>query len=231
MNTRPSLSPAGQSERASFSEDASFQGSNVTFIVIPQHKRESVSFKQILTVYEISPACEVDDSLTRSTVPDETGSGASIPRRGVHYSEDTTTAFHVQLHFSNPLLAEDTLRTSPPGSTRFSLARLAVKYPEPAFRNLYEPICGTGESAWELYCRAARAVEKITWRGAGRYLVVAHGGILNAAMRTIIGIPPRGDKPDVVFGFGNLGYARTKYRPERHVWRLLEFSGRLPPVN
>jgi 2,3-bisphosphoglycerate-dependent phosphoglycerate mutase len=107
----------------------------------------------------------------------------------------------------------------------------AVKYPKPAFRNLYEPICGTGESAWELYCRAARAVEKIIWRGAGKYLVVAHGGILNAAMRTIMGIPPRGDKPDVVFGFGDLGYARMEYRPERHVWRLLEFSNGLPPVN
>jgi len=46
-----------------------------------------------------------------------------------------------------------------------------------------------------------------------------------------MGIPHRGDKPDVVFGFGDLGYARMEYRPERHGWRLLEFSNGLPPVN
>ncbi len=101
----------------------------------------------------------------------------------------------------------------------------AVKYPKPAFRNPYEPIWETGESAWELYRRAARAVEKVIRRGAGGYLVVAHGGILNAALNAIMGNPPRGGEADIVFAFGNLGYARLAYQPQRHVWQLLEFSG------
>ncbi len=106
----------------------------------------------------------------------------------------------------------------------------AKQYPKPVFRNPYEPIWGTGESAWELYCRAASAVEKVVRRGAGKFLVVAHGGILNAAMNAIMGLPPQSDQPSVIFGFGDLGYARMEYRPERHVRRLIEFSVGLTPA-
>jgi 2,3-bisphosphoglycerate-dependent phosphoglycerate mutase len=100
----------------------------------------------------------------------------------------------------------------------------AVQYPKPAFRNPYEPCCGTGESSWELYCRAARAVEKIIRRGAGNYLVVAHGGILNDALRTIVGAPPSVNQQGIVFGFGDTGYARLVYDPHQHLWRFLEFN-------
>lgn len=106
----------------------------------------------------------------------------------------------------------------------------AVKYPRPPFRNPYETICGKGESTWELYRRASRAVERVVRRGPGQYLVVAHGGILNAAIGTIMGLLPRSDKFDVVFAFGDLGYARMEYDPGQHVWRLLEFSGGLTPA-
>ena len=103
----------------------------------------------------------------------------------------------------------------------------AVKYPKPGFRNPYEPVGNTGESAWEAYCRATKAVEKIVRQGAGRYLVVAHGGILNEAMKAIMGLPPRGEKSDVVFRFGDLGYARVEYHADRHIWVLLDFSGEI----
>lgn len=103
----------------------------------------------------------------------------------------------------------------------------AETYPRPAFRNPYEPIYGTGESAWALYRRASRAVENVIRRGTGRYLIVAHGGILNAAMSAIMGCSPRSDTPDIVFIFGDLGYVRMVYEPEQHTWRLLEFSGGL----
>ena len=100
----------------------------------------------------------------------------------------------------------------------------AERYPKPAFRNPYEPCCGSGESDWEIYCRSARAVEKVVRRGAGSYLVVAHGGILNAAMRTILGVPPAINQHGAVFGFGDTGYARLVYSPSRHVWILREFN-------
>lgn len=100
----------------------------------------------------------------------------------------------------------------------------AERYPKPIFRNPYEPFCGMGESEWEIYCRAARAVEKLVRRGAGNYLVVAHGGILNSAMRTIVGAQPFVNQQGTIFGFGDTGFARLVYYPTEHIWYLLEFT-------
>lgn len=97
-------------------------------------------------------------------------------------------------------------------------------YPKPDFRNPYEPFCGSGESDWEVYCRAAKAVEKMIRRGPGDYLIVAHGGILNSAMRTIIGAQPFSNNQGVIFEFGDTGYARWVYYPSQHLWCLLEFK-------
>ena len=97
------------------------------------------------------------------------------------------------------------------------------QYPRPAFRNPYEPFCGSGESDWELYCRAARAVERVVRRGPGRFLVVAHGGILNAALRTIAGTLPRINQQGIWFVLGDNGYARFTYHPAQHEWVLHEF--------
>lgn len=97
-------------------------------------------------------------------------------------------------------------------------------YPTPDFRNPYEPLAGTGESDWELYCRAARAVERIVRRGSGRFLVIAHGGILNAAFRTIAGIPPQINHQGIWFGLGDTAYAHFSYEPAHHRWILLAFD-------
>lgn len=99
-----------------------------------------------------------------------------------------------------------------------------AKYPVPAFRNPYEPFCSTGESDWEIYCRSAKAVEKIIRRGTGSYLVVAHGGILNSALRTIVGAPPFINRQGAAFAFGDTGYARFIYYPAEHIWVLREFN-------
>jgi 2,3-bisphosphoglycerate-dependent phosphoglycerate mutase len=98
-------------------------------------------------------------------------------------------------------------------------------YPIPAFRNPFEPIAGTGESEIALHTRAAKAVEQVVRRGPGRYLVVAHGGILNAALRIIIGAPFPVNFTGIWFRFSDLGYARFEYKPDRHLWRMLELSG------
>ncbi len=97
-------------------------------------------------------------------------------------------------------------------------------YPPPAFRNPYEAFCGTGESDWELYRRAAQALEQVVRRGPGHYLVVAHGGILNAALRTIVGAPPSANQQGLAFGFGDTGYARFVYYPTKHLWYFIEFN-------
>lgn len=103
-------------------------------------------------------------------------------------------------------------------------AEAEVRYPRPPFRNPYEPFAGSGESDWELYARSARAVEKVIRRGPGRYLVVAHGGILNSALRTIVGSQPAINQHGMFFGFGDTGYAQMTYFPGRHVWVLLKFQ-------
>lgn len=107
------------------------------------------------------------------------------------------------------------------GMTRDEAER---QYPKPGFRNPYEPFCGSGESDWELHSRAARAVEHVIRRGVGDYLVVAHGGILNAAMRTIVGAPPAVYHQGVWFAFGETGYVRTEYDPTKHQWIIEELK-------
>lgn len=100
----------------------------------------------------------------------------------------------------------------------------AERYPPPAFRNPYEPMCaGEGESDWDLHIRAARAVQNVIRRGPGQYLVVAHGGVLNAALRGIVGAGPAVNlRQGIWFAFGDTGYARAVYRPEYHQWILRE---------
>ncbi|MGK0618989.1 histidine phosphatase family protein [Meiothermus cerbereus] len=98
-------------------------------------------------------------------------------------------------------------------------------FPQPAFRNPYtRPFDGTGESEWETYCRAARAVQNLVNRGAGSYLVVAHGKILNCALWSIFGIPPLGSTGGLRFSFADLGYAVLEYRPQQHLWYLDKFE-------
>ncbi len=98
------------------------------------------------------------------------------------------------------------------------------RYPPVDFRNPFEPFCGSGESDWELYCRAARAVEKVIRRGAGNYLVVAHGEILNAALRSVVGAPPSAHRQGIRFALGDAGYVRAVYYPKQHQWMLEEFK-------
>ena len=97
------------------------------------------------------------------------------------------------------------------------------RYPRPAFRNPYEPFYSEGESDWEIHCRAIRAIEKVIRRGAGCYLIVSHGGILNAAIRSIIGAhPPINGQHGIWFALGDTGYVKTVYTPAKHQWLIEE---------
>jgi len=98
------------------------------------------------------------------------------------------------------------------------------KYPRPDFRNPYTPIGQTGESEWELYLRAGKAVQSLLYRSPGRYLVVSHGGILNMALRAILGITPQANWQGASFRFLNTTYAVLEYDPQRHRWGLDQFN-------
>jgi 2,3-bisphosphoglycerate-dependent phosphoglycerate mutase len=99
-------------------------------------------------------------------------------------------------------------------------------YPWPDFRNLYEPIGQTGESEWDVFLRACRAVARLMQRPPGRYLVVAHGAILNRALKAMLGIMPQPNFHGTHFNFVNTGYIVLEYRPERHEWLVLKLSDR-----
>jgi 2,3-bisphosphoglycerate-dependent phosphoglycerate mutase len=99
------------------------------------------------------------------------------------------------------------------------------RYPTPSFRNPYEPFHGTGESDWEFHRRGAQAIETVVRKGIGSYLVVSHGGILNATLRTILGSPPFTWRQGAVFAFGDTGYIRLSYQPTYNRWKFIEFNG------
>ena len=97
------------------------------------------------------------------------------------------------------------------------------RYPRPDFRTPYTPMAGSGESGWDIYSRAARAMQKLVQRGPGSYLVVAHGGILNMALKTMMGTLPTVNQQGFAIAFGDTGYVRLEYYPDQHRWVLREF--------
>jgi broad specificity phosphatase PhoE len=100
------------------------------------------------------------------------------------------------------------------------LAREEVeeRFPRPDFISLYERIGETGESQWELYLRASRALQDILHQTPERYLIVSHGGILNMAMYAILGIAPQENFIGPRFQFQNTAYAQFTYKPSKGVW-------------
>lgn len=95
-------------------------------------------------------------------------------------------------------------------------------FPKPAIRTPYMDLYGGGESRWDIYARAAKAVQSIVRRGTGKYLVVAHGGILNTALHTMFSTGPTTNDQGFWVRFEDLGFARLEYTPDKHRWVLLE---------
>ena len=107
----------------------------------------------------------------------------------------------------------------------FAVAR--ERYPRPDFANPFQPFVastGEGESGWDLLVRAANALPRVVRRRRRSSLVVAHGGILSAAMYCILGVSPPTRGSGVRFAFGDACFVRTSYRPDRHLWTISEMS-------
>jgi 2,3-bisphosphoglycerate-dependent phosphoglycerate mutase len=99
--------------------------------------------------------------------------------------------------------------------------------PRPVFMTPYTRTGKTGESRWEVYLRAGRNIQKLLDDSTGRILVVAHGGILNMALYSILGISPQADSTGPQFIFRNTTFATLSYEAEHHNWNLLTFDDRL----
>lgn len=93
-----------------------------------------------------------------------------------------------------------------------------ISYPRPPFIHPYLPIGQTGESQWELYLRAGKAVQDLLHHPPGNYLIVSHGGILNMVLYAILGITPQANFYGPRFRFGNTAFATLSYNPGEHKW-------------
>lgn len=98
-------------------------------------------------------------------------------------------------------------------------------YPLPAFVGPYDRLGGgVAESSVELHARAARAVQALLDLPAGRYLVVAHGCILNAALRSILGIPVPVNESGAFFRFDDTGHMDLRYERRAHRWTVMALA-------
>jgi broad specificity phosphatase PhoE len=141
---------------------------------------------------------------------------ASPQSRARETAEIITLELGVNLH-TDPLWLERDNGTYA-GTSR------ETRPPEPEFVNIYERVGGTGESSMELFLRGGAAIQSILHRPPGRYLIVAHGGILNFALYAALGIAPLANFRGPRFAFGNTGFAELEFLPHLNQWRVLAIN-------
>jgi probable phosphoglycerate mutase len=89
----------------------------------------------------------------------------------------------------------------------------------------YDPLFESGESRWDLFIRAANAMQHLLRRPAGSYLVVSHGAIMGAALHTVLGIPPSPARiRPIGIGFDNTGYAVLTFDADEARWGLRQMN-------
>ena len=76
----------------------------------------------------------------------------------------------------------------------------------------------------ELYERASGCLERLLEHPAGRYLVVAHGAIINMALYAILGLGSEGNFQRLRFHVGNTAYSRLSYEPAKRQWRVYSIN-------
>lgn len=99
-----------------------------------------------------------------------------------------------------------------------------VSHPPPDFIPIHQPIAITGESQWELFLRAASAVNKLVKFPSGRYLIISHGGFLNMVMHALLGQAPQSNFQGPNFRFSNTGFSTIQYKPENDNWIFFEHN-------
>ena len=97
-------------------------------------------------------------------------------------------------------------------------------FPPSSLSGAFTRVGGTGESVAEFQARALSAVQSLTCRPEGSYLVVAHGGIINAALRVVLGMPvPDGVQSGPTFRFHDTSFVDLTYCEDDHRWAVSGF--------
>lgn len=103
--------------------------------------------------------------------------------------------------------------------------RIDAHYANPRSNSPYHDAFGLGgEAQWQIYLRAGQALQNVLQRPPGAYLVVSHGGLLNALLSTIFGLSPQRFGSGIAFYFNNTSYADLTYSAEAHKWLLQRFN-------
>jgi len=138
-----------------------------------------------------------------------------------------STAAVVSAHYGAPVVEEVLLNEVDAGHlSGMDKGEGMKKYPLPAFTGPYERIvAGSGESEAQLHARALLAVELILNMKKSRYLVVSHGMMLNAMLRSMFGIPIPVNRNGVYFRFADAGFMDLVYDEATHRWAVLRFVG------
>ncbi len=92
------------------------------------------------------------------------------------------------------------------------------RFPQPDFVTPYDPFGVNGESQWDVYLRAGKALQDLLRRKPGKYLIVAHGGLLDMFMYAILGIAPQANFNGPHFRFRNTAFLSLIYYPPTHSW-------------
>jgi broad specificity phosphatase PhoE len=87
--------------------------------------------------------------------------------------------------------------------------------------NPFTPIGEYGESWWDLYLRGGEALLNLLKNPPGNYLVVSHGGTLNAVLWNVLGTPPQPGTLTHTIHFENTGIANISYNPTDQNWQLI----------
>ena len=99
-------------------------------------------------------------------------------------------------------------------------AEATARFPPPSFRSRWAPLTASGgESNEAIHRRASEALEVLLNGEGDRLLVVAHGGILNAAMRVLLGAGRRSH-----FHFSDNGIAEFALDADSDNVRLVSLS-------
>jgi len=104
----------------------------------------------------------------------------------------------------------------------------------PKYFTPYDRPGRTGETRMETYLRAGQAIHNLLDRSpalgapalstTGRYLIVAHGVILNMVLYFAFGIPCHPSSEGPWFAFHHTSFATLTYTPERYRWHLIRLN-------
>lgn len=154
---------------------------------------------------------------------------SSTLKRAAETAEIVANELHVPVEYCQDWMERD---NGPLAGMTFEDGK--QKYPIPDFKNRFDMLIPDqgGESEFQLHHRALKALMNLVALETGNYLIVSHGGFLNAVMRCIVGIqPPVNHKHGIFFAFGDLGYIHVSYNPNHERWAFRQQVPGLKPEN